>query len=91
MAFSVVFKQLHYDSDPGEITGRRAKAIQISCPMFLEIITATGSFTKLLGFDASLDKLVASKYLNSEAKQNQLSTPSPLQNYHLQLQIHLKC
>lgn len=35
MAFSVALKQLRYDSDPREITGRRVKAIQNSCPLHL--------------------------------------------------------
>lgn len=35
MAFSVALKQLRYDFDPREITGRRVKAIQNSCPLHL--------------------------------------------------------
>lgn len=35
MAFSVALKQLRYDSDPREITWRRVKAIQNSCPLHL--------------------------------------------------------
>lgn len=32
---AMALKQLHYDSDPREITGRRVKAIQNSCPLHL--------------------------------------------------------
>lgn len=86
----MALKQLHYDSDPREITGRRVKAIQNSCPLHLyysqQLVPLQLHFT-----GSMLDgQLVASKYLISEAKQNQLSTPSPLPNC-LQIQTYQKC